>query len=535
MLRKALAVSLAVIVSAGILCSCADNSSSQNASSSTKTGETSSLTNYTPHYPIVNKKITVKGILVGDNCDISEPRLAWQKLEEVTNIHVDFETITKDALAVYLASDNWPDFFHNALDNTYISDYGIAGNRFVNYNDYLQYMPNLQKTYQDYKDAKKVVTETNGAVYTLPLIGNACTSVTARMYYREDTLKAAGCKVPTTVDEFQDTLIKLKNYNHGAAPLAEDEENFLWASFGKGKNPDFEDNGTGKVIYNRISDQYKLYLKYMNQLYSEGLLHKEYLTLDSATKQSLAQRGLLVFGNTGIGNLAEKAFASGKVELNQLAPLTSKYDNTRSVIGWHYCSPGGAIISAKSKYITELCKMFDVMYATKEVVPGSGLDGTTFQYGPEGTTWQWANKDHTEYTLILPKKLEGVKSFQEYVWDGIIYSDNLGRFDEFKNAITATEGNDRARQQGFVKNLLPYQEKNIFPGDYLKFTKDEQEVLDDNYTTIANYIKEMKGKFITGIANVDTNWNDYVSKVNSMGLKKVLEAYQSAYNRWNKA
>jgi len=45
----------------------------------------------------------------------------------------------------------------------------------------------------------------------------------------------------------------------------------------------------------------------------------------------------------------------------------------------------------------------------------------------------------------------------------------------------------------------------------------------------------MKGKFITGIANVDTNWNDYVSKVNSMGLKKVLEAYQSAYNRWNKA
>lgn len=145
MLRKALAVSLAVIVSAGILCSCADNSSSQNASSSTKTGETSSLTNYTPHYPIVNKKITVKGILVGDNCDISEPRLAWQKLEEVTNIHVDFETITKDALAVYLASDNWPDFFHNALDNTYISDYGIAGNRFVNYNDYLQYMPNLQR------------------------------------------------------------------------------------------------------------------------------------------------------------------------------------------------------------------------------------------------------------------------------------------------------------------------------------------------------------------------------------------------------
>ena len=177
--------------------------------------------------------------------------------------------------------------------------------------------------------------------------------------------------------------------------------------------------------------------------------------------------------------------------------------------------------------------MFDVLYSTKEVVLGSGLDGTTFQYGPEGTTWEWANSNHTEYKLILPKRLEGIKAFQEYVWDGIIYSDNLGRFDEFENAVTATPGNDRSRQLGFKKNLLPYQEKEIFPGDYLKFNKDEQQILDNSYTTISSYVKEMKGKFITGIANVDTEWNDYVSKVNGMGLKEVLEAYQSAYNRWN--
>ena len=537
MLRKALAVSLAVIVSAGILCSCADNSSSQNASSSTKTGETSSLTNYAPHYPIVSEKTTVKGVLIGDNVNISQPRLVWKKLEQLTNIHVEWETVSKDSLAVLLASNNWPDFFHrvsDSIDNTYINDYGVVGNRFVNYQKYLQYMPNLQKAFKDYPDARKVVTETNGGIYQLPYIGKDCTAVTARMYYREDTLKAAGCEVPTTVDEFHNVLVKLKNHNNGAAPLAEDREQFLWASFGKGKDPDFEDDSTGKVVYNRISNQYKLYLKYMNQLYSEGLLHKEYLTLDSATKLSLAKQGLTVFGNDGLCGLSEDAFKSGKVELNQLAPLTSKYDSTQTVMGWRCCQPGSLMINSKSKYIKELCQMFDVMFATKEVAKGTGLDGTAFVYGPEGTTWKWANTGHTEYEFILPKELEGKKAFGTYVYDSLIYWD-LGRFDEFENATTATEGNNKARQQGFVKNLVPYSEKNPFPGDYLKFTKDEQEVLDDNYTTIANYIKEMKGKFITGIANVDTNWNDYVSKVNSMGLKKVLEAYQSAYNRWNKA
>ena len=345
MFRKALTVSLACLILAEIMGGCSNSTSPQpSTASSAKSsiGETSDQEQFTPSYPIVDKKIKVKGALIGDSINISQPRLVWQKLEELTNIHVDWETVSKDGMAVLLASNNWPDFFHRVsdpIDNTYINDYGIIGGRFVNYQDYLQYMPNLKQAFQDYPDAEKVVKETNGGIYQLPYIGKDCTAVVARMYYREDTLKAAGCKIPTTVDEFHDVLVKLKNYNHGAAPLAEDREEFLWASFGKGKNPNFEDDGTGKVVYNRVSDQYKLYLKYMNQLYSEGLLHKEYLTLDKATILSLAQKGFIVFGNTGIGDLAENAFKSGKVELNQLTPLTSKYDNTRTVMGWHYCAP----------------------------------------------------------------------------------------------------------------------------------------------------------------------------------------------------
>jgi putative aldouronate transport system substrate-binding protein len=538
MFRKAFATSLAFILSVGIMCGCSNsNSPSQSAASSAKpsTGGTSGQGQFTPSYPIVDEKINVKGALIGDSINISQPRLVWQKLEELTNIHVDWETVSKDGMAVLLASNNWPDFFHRVsdpIDNTYINDYGVIGGRFVNYQDYLQYMPNLKQAFQDYPDAEKVVKETNGGIYQLPYIGKDCTAVVARMYYREDTLKAVGCKVPTTVDEFHDVLVKLKDYNHGAAPLTEDREEFLWAPFGKGKNPDFEDDGTGKVVYNRVSDQYKLYLKYMNQLYSEGLLHKEYLTLDEATKLSLATKGLTVFGNDGLAGLAEDAFKSGKVELDQLAPLTSKYDGTQEVMGWRCSQPGSLMINSDCKYVKELCRMFDVMFATKEVAEGTGLDGTAFVYGPEGTTWKWSNSEHTEYEFILPKELEGKKAFGTYVYDSLIFWD-LGRFDEFEKATTATEGNNKARQQGFVKNLVPYSEANPFPGDYLKFTKEEQEVIDNDYTTISNYIKEMKGKFITGIANVDTDWDDYVSKVNGMGLKEVLKAYQSAYNRWN--
>ncbi len=485
-------------------------------------------------YPISKEKITVKGVVVGDNIDIDTSRMVWDRLEDITNIHVEWDTVSEDGLALLLASGNWPDFFHrtwNPINSTYINDYGVIGGRFANYQDYLQYMPNLVQAFKDYPDAKKVVTENNGAIYQLPYIGKDCTAVSARMYYREDTLRDAGCEVPTNVTEFHDVLAKLKAYNNGAAPLAEDAETFLWASFGKGKNPDFEDDGTGNVIFNRISDQYKLYLQYMHQLYTEGLLHQEYLTLDDATKRSLASQGLLVFGQGGLNSLAEDSFPSGKVELNQLTPLTSQYDDTQEVMGWRCCQPGSLMINADSPYIEELCRMFDVMYATQEVVPGSGMDGTAFVYGPEGVTWEWANDEHTEYNFILPDDLVGVKAFGSYVYDNLIFMD-LGRFDEFEYATTATEGNNKARQQGFVKNLVPYSETNPFPGDYLKFTEDEQEVIDDSYTTISSYVTEMKGKFITGVKDIDAEWETYVNNINDMGLQDVLGAYQTAYDRW---
>ncbi len=533
--KRITAIFAAALLAMGMFGCASAPASSQGGASSTNTPTGSGgggTEEFTPSYPIVEEKITVKGALIGD-FDLTEPRLAYQKLEEVTNIHVDWEVISTDAVAVYLASDNWPDFFEQALDSTYINDYGVIGGRFVDYTEYLKYMPNLQQTFEDYPDARKSVKELNGAMYVLPYVGKDCTAVTARMYYREDTFQKAGCGIPTTIDEFYDCLVKLKNMNGGAAPLADERTDFIWSSFGPGKNPNFEDDGTGKVIYNRISEQYKLYLEYMKKLYAEGLLHQEYLTLDAATKLSLAQEGLIAVGHDGLSALSEDAFPSGKVELNQLAPLTSEYDDKREVVGWCYCRPGTYQINSKSKYIVELCRMFDATFAKEEVVKGTGVCGILFHYGQEGVSWKWSNDDHTEYELILPKELEGVKAFGTYVTDSWIFGGAVGRFDLFANATTSTEGNNKARQQGFVKNLIPYQEEVAFPGNYLKFSEEEQAVLDDAYVTIQSYVTEMAGKFITGVSDVESEWESYVGKIDQMGLEKVLAAYQAAYDRWN--
>ena len=536
-MNRKLLTALCAVTAAATLFGCSNGGSSSTPSSSTPASSTPSAS--TPEvveatYPIVKDKLTISGIAIGNSLDNGKPRQTWLKLAEVTNIEVDWDFLEFDAAATYFATNQYADLitYGSGIPNEFMADYGILGHRFVDFNNYLDYMPNLVQAFEDYPTAKKVCTETDGSIYQLPYIGNDCTAVTARMHYRIDTLNAAGCEVPATTEEFYNVLKTLKEYNNGAAPLAEDRMEFLWASFGPGKNPDFEDDGTGKVIYNRTSDQYKLYLEYMAKLYSEGLLHQEYLTLDNDAKTALARESKTVFGYAGFAALSEQDFASGKVEIDQLTPLTSEYDDKREVIGWNYARPCGVAINAKSEYIPEICRMMDVSYATSEVVEGSGLYGVSFCYGIENVNWKWSNDDHTEYELILPEELVGVKSFGAYQGEDLIYF-NIGRFDTFKDATTSTEGNNKARQQGFVKNLIPYQEKVAFPGSYLKFTDDEQSVLSNKWTSISEYVNQSLAEFITGVRSVDTDWDAYVSQISAMGIDDVLAAYQAAYDRFN--
>jgi len=69
----------------------------------------------------------------------------------------------------------------------------------------------------------------------------------------------------------------------------------------------------------------------------------------------------------------------------------------------------------------------------------------------------------------------------------------------------------------------------------LKFTDDEQYVIDNKYADIDKYVLEMEAKFIRGAADIDSEWDAYVSNCEKMGINEVLEVYQAAYDRWNTA
>lgn len=498
---------------------------------------------YVPTYPIVEEPITVTGLVVARDTSVSDSRIVWDKVSEITGINIEWINIDEESLSTYLAGNDWPDFFHtDNLTTSQVNDYGIIGGRFVNYLDYLDIMPNLAQTYEDYPAALAASTQINGEVYNLfTVAGPTATGTTARPHVRLDVLEAAGItELPTTVDELYDQLVILKEkngepgmvydtlYNVGMVPM-------LFAAFGTLHNIYFDDDGTGTVVYSPVTEQTKHYYEFLHKLYDEELMNREWLTLDDTALSQLAKSGKVAYITGEAAQRLSLEDLNGDWDnLGCLAPLTSEYDSTQTLAGRiDYRAVAGMYINKDSEYVEELCKMFDIAFATEEVVEGSGLYGQTFTYGFEGVDWV-LNDDNT-YDQIIP---DDFGSFSEYQEQLLRWRD-LGRCDAFGSAITSTPGNAQARQKGYVENVIPYQiTENVFPQDatqFFKFTDDEQYILDNKYADISLYTEEMMAKFITGAADIDTEWDTYVATCEQMGLAEVLEVYQAAYDRWNEA
>ena len=551
MRKKLLSILLAGIMTLSV-CACGNDAENANGTSESKesqgvqnTTETSKGSEaiqepeeYVPTYPIVDEPITVKGVVVGKTTEVRSDRIIWNKVSEVTGINIEWEVIDTEAFPTYLASGEWPDFIHHTLSASQINDYGVAGGKFVNFYDYLDIMPNLVKTFEDYPYVKKAATHSNGEMYCLPGVEMSATKAACRPYVRTDVLEAAGLKMPTTIDEFYNCLVALKEKNGEAGFIyrSSSDENdwgpFLYAAFGTSTNMNFDDDGTGKVIFNRTSEQMKLYLEFMHKIYSEGLLHQEYLTMETAVRDELVKKGKWAFTDNGVQRMAASDFPDGEFHIDCLAPLTSEYDSTQEILGISGYKQGCLFINKESEYIEELCKMFDIIYATEEVVEGSGLAGYSFHYGLKGIDWDYGPEGSGTYEVYLPEgytKVAAVYETEELLWMA------CGRLDALAGKVISDVSNSQVRQIAFSKNIIPYQSDLYFPVKLLSFTDDEQYILDNKLSDIQKYYKEMEGKFITGITDIETGWDEYCATLEKMGIQDVIEVYQAAYDRFNSA
>ncbi len=218
------------------------------------------------------------------------------------------------------------------------------------------------------------------------------------MTVRTDLTRAAGIeKMPTTIDEFYDMLVTLKNYYGDeyiifSGPFYQaSEANEAWA-FPKtitsafGIYADWMVTDEGKVIHMSEHENFPALLEFMNKLYAEGLADPDWaVNTESTLKEKFSSGKVIVTcANRGLGDFAVPALLAAGIcgwdDLDYISALsgadgTCKYMST-DAFNFIACIP------KSSENAADVVNWWNIRIQNEEYIT-LGADGVHFNYSEE--------------------------------------------------------------------------------------------------------------------------------------------------------
>lgn len=208
-LTKLMSLALAVVLTMSLLAGCGGKGGVGGASAGLDVDPA------TLQFPLA-ETATIKGLTNFPAGTESEPnnRTIFKRLEEQTNVHVEWKTIQGDQWGEKIALEmanvkTLPDFVFNAgFGDTDLLKYAKQG-VIINLEEYVdKYMPNLCKVFEQAPEYKAMCTDENGHIWALPWIEQlgyekaAIQTVGNMSFINTAWLDYLNLEMPTTVDEF---------------------------------------------------------------------------------------------------------------------------------------------------------------------------------------------------------------------------------------------------------------------------------------------------------------------------------------------
>jgi len=546
MLCAVMSAALLFVVAAG--CSGSNNNSAaQSQTPSAKASATPSTStepakqsNFNETgFPIVNEKITLKFFIAKMAVAGSLEEMPVMKdYEARTNVHIQWDAVPQENAVekknLLFAGNDLPDVFMNVLNPTDEIRYG-SQKVLIPLNDLIdKYAPNITQMFKDHPEVKKSITTTDGNIYGLPqfFIEPQHVRVPDKFYINVAWLKKLNLAMPTTIDEFYNVLKAFKTQDpngngkadevpvlfYNAAPNATIIDyrafNNFFSIFSAFGITDYFMVKDGKVLAGFMQDGYKDALKFTAKLYAEKLLDNESFTMNEAEARAKGSAPDSVAGT--FSKMAEfQLVGNDKIPDYDILPPLKGPDGTQvyRVFPTPVLKSMFAITSA-NKYPEATIRWIDHAF--------SDVGALEFSNGPENVSWKWIDKDKGVYTQIAPP--EGV-SFAEFR-----HKNTLGAMTPYYNSerLTQVPNAQAKRLAAQVEKVLPYMPAEIFPDVYVDEAQAQKRA--DLTATISPYVMSMMAQFITGAADIDKEWTNYIDSLNKMGMNDLLAIQQAAYD-----
>lgn len=551
--KKLMAVLLAAAMTVSVAgCGNSDDSSQEKSSEVTTTSVAASESEQNVEeetevvFPL-EEEMTFELMVKGDATQIEKLETLdyWQDLYEATNVKVDIIVLPQDNTLSTLNAMFAAGQEGDAIASQFISDTDLstmaASDLLLPLNEYIDntdIMPNFnERVLAECPQVKGVIASPDGNIYALPryeaLEGQYLEST---MWINKAWLDQLGMNLPTTLEELKEVLIAFRDNDMNGNGKNDDEipyfvmngnsmshfEAFLGLYGIPTKDSNLENYiylEDGKVTFAPATQAYKDALTVLNDWYEEGLIWSECFTATNETYSAKLSGSDAV---VGLYNFKTPP-ATNAEDYVQLAPVAVDGYEAK----W-YVHPG--LLGIKGQFcVTRSCenpevlmKWIDLFYTFENSVREC--------YGEEEDGY-YEIIDNKVYPLPSTPEMFALKE-ENPVLEGIIMS--------MPRAYTISDYEERlgmgvsAQQMQDSYDLYrPYLNDEIWPRPYLS---DEVTTrLGELRTDIFNTVSEKKAAWITGVADIDAEWDEYVESLNKMGVSEFVEILQETYDAYVEA
>jgi putative aldouronate transport system substrate-binding protein len=447
--------------------------------------------------------------------------IKWQNLPENTY---------QEKKNLLLASGDLPDAFYNTgFEPADITTYGANGTLIPLEDLIEEYAPNLRAVFEKRPEIKAAVTSSDGHIYTLPAAEElGIGAVPFFLSINKTWLDELGLPVPETIEEYEDTLEAFATQDpngNGKAdeiPLSfiggnwtADVGDIMAALGGMPDNLDHRIVRDGQVIYTAAQPEYRDAVAKLSDWYARGLIDQEALTQDDKTYLAKGKTKDPVLGSY-VWWETEEVVGPDRADDYVLVPAL---DGVAGRLVGHAngsdFSAGAFAITRANEYPEVTMRWVDRLY--------DPVMSAQVSWGPIGTTLE-ENEDGVLQQMELPEG-ESAGELRQKVAPG---GPRVTLKEDFENVVLP-EPRAAQRVDDLEELYLPWAEDEWYPN--VPFSNEEIQEINEIETEIKTLVDTRRARWIAD-GGVEQDWDDYVAQLERMGLTRLVELYQTAYDRY---
>ncbi len=360
-------------------------------------------------------------------------------------------------------------------------------------------------------------------------------------------------KAPTTTDELYDVLLAFRDKDANGNGDMNDEIPLIGHSGWKGQvdlyliNSFVYDRGSqlnvenGELFAPYATDEWREGIRYLRKLAEENLLSPLSFSQTSDELRAILSDPTDADSIIGafVGHPSPLFGADG-------VPRVMEYMALPAMIGpegvnW---SPNDGWLAGYSTQITSSCEEPQIAFRVMDAISREDIS-LTHRFGEQGVDWEYTSEGNAAHVLdgyevvfketFTKERPQRWTSENDTIWHSTYMAQIPPKLHGGRQIAEYANEYREYQMKTLWYESVPLRFDNHPDETILKliFTQEEIDDISEAQTTINTYVAESRTRFILGDMNIETEWDTYLSTLESMGLTHIVDVSQTCYDRMN--